>query len=187
MTDEATTTLAANTTYQITNSVKRVLDRSAAITVKKDAVSQASTLWTFNRLTGTVTFLADIGPGHTITVSGSYLPMSVSAQAKDYTYTLGAQTLDVTKFGDAFVNRIQGLKDVSGSLSGWKADTYFTAALIAGNPVVIQFWTDSSAAIDLTIWALLNTQQVQAAIDGAVEESIDFLGATDTDLRAISG
>jgi hypothetical protein len=186
-TDEACTTLVANTTYQITNTAKRIWDRSIAITVKKDAVSQASTLYTLNRLTGTVTFNSDIGGGHTITVSGSYLPTSQAAQAKSYDYSITAGLIPVAKFGDVYIPRLTGLYDIKGSLSGWKIDTYYSAALIAGVPVVLEFWSDSTLAYDVRSWALLNRQQVQAAIDGAISESVSFEGATDVDLRSISG
>lgn len=186
-TDEATTTLVANTTYFITNSIKRVWDRSVAIVVKKDTVVQSAALYTVNRLTGTITFLADIGGGHTITVSGSYLPLSVAAQAKEFRYDLSANNLDVSKFGDVYIPRVQGVKDVQGQLQDFKIDQYFANTLIAGLPVMLEFWLDSSTAYDLRIWALLNKAQIQSAVAGAVEETIGFAGQTDLDGRSISG
>lgn len=187
-TDEACTTVSANTVYQITNTAKRVWDRSVTVTVKKDTVAQAATLYTLNRLTGTVTFLADIGGGHTITVSGNYLPISQAAQAKTYSYTIAAGNLNVTKFGDTYTTAILGLKNVSGSLSTWGIDTYFRDALIAGSPVVIEFWTDTTSGVyDLRVWALLTNEQVKEAVAGAVDVSVSFVGSTDVDTREISG
>lgn len=186
-TGEAFTTVSANTVYQITNTAKRVWDRSTTITVKKDAVTQAATLYTLNRLTGTITFMADIGGGHTITADGNYLPITQVAQGKAYTYHIRASNLNVTKFGDTFVNRIQGCKDVSGSVNLWGIDTYYRDALIAGNPVVVEFWTDTTSVYDLRVWALLNKEQVQTAITSAVDVAVSFAGATDADAREISG
>lgn len=186
-TDEATTTLTANTVYQVTNTAKRVWDRSTTITVKKDAVAQASSLYTLNRLTGTVTFLADIGGGHTITVSGNYLPMSQVAQGKAYSYQIKASNLNVTKFGDTYMTRIQGMKDVAGSVNLWGIDTYYRDALIAGNPVVVEFWTDTTSTYDLRVWALLNHEDVKTALTDAVDVTVQFAGSTDVDLREISG
>lgn len=184
-TDEATTTITANTVYQITNAAKQVWDRTVAIVVKKDTVVQASTLYTVNRLTGTITFLADIGGGHTITVSGTYLPVSTAAQAKDYTHEMSAQNLDVSKFGDTYINRIQGLKDVAGTLSDWKVDNYFHDALLAGNPIVLEFWLDSGTSYDIRVWSLLSKAQIKTLLKGALEEAISFTGTTDVDSRAI--
>src|SRR6266496_4096205 len=89
-TDEACTTVTANTVFQITNAVKRVWDRAVAVVVKKDAVVQAAALYTLNRLAGTITFLADIGGGHAITVSGSYLPMAAVIEGKMYSWEISA-------------------------------------------------------------------------------------------------
>src|SRR3954452_186344 len=85
---EATTKVTANTVYQITNATKRGWDRAAAITVKKDGVAQAAALYTLNRLTDTVTFLADIGGAPVVTLDGTYLPLSNAAEAKSFSYKL---------------------------------------------------------------------------------------------------
>lgn len=186
-TGEACTTISANTVYQITNTVKQVWDRSAAITVLKDAVSQSSALYTLNRLTGTITFLADIGGGHTITVTGTYLPVSTAAQAKTYSYALSANNLDVTKFGDTLRTRIQGMKDIKGSANSWKVDTYFTDALNAAVPIVLEFWIDTNSTFDMRAWAMLDNATVQSVLTGAVDVPITFVGAADADGRTISG
>ncbi|MGH9424580.1 MAG: hypothetical protein ACRD3J_31695 [Thermoanaerobaculia bacterium] len=186
-TGEATTTLVANTTYQITNAVKRTWDMTVAITVKKDGVAQSAALYTLNRLTGTVTFLADIGVGHTITVDGSYLPLSLAAEAKQFSYTLSAQLLEDNQFGDTDITRVLGPQDCAGSLSRWQGvDTYFTDALLAGNPVVIEFSSNSAVGFDRRMWALLNQDGITAAIAGLIEESVAFMGTPDADGRILS-
>lgn len=190
---EAMTTLTANTVYQITNTTKRVWDRVAAITVKKDAVAQAATLYTLNRLTGTVTFLADIGGGHVITTDGSYLPLSSAAEAKSFRYELARDLLDSTSYDSAtadqgFKRKNAAMSDASGSLGQWASvDRYFETALIQGDPIVIEFWIDRATAFDLRVWATLNKQQIQSACDGLVSQSVDWAGDPDTDGRVISG
>ena len=60
MTDEATTT-SDNISYQITDSAKRIVDLNTAITVK-DGGTATTEKYTFNYITGTVTFTsADAG------------------------------------------------------------------------------------------------------------------------------
>lgn len=186
-TDEACSTVTANTVYQITNAAKRVWDRTAAITVKKDAVTQSAALYTLNRLTGKITFLADIGGGHTITVSGSYLPMSTAAEGKAYNYDLMRAILDDTEFGDSDVTKVPGLKDASGSIGRWwSVNTYFRDALLSENAVVLEFYTDASAAFDMRMWALIDKAGIAAAAAGLIDESVNFVGATDADGRVTS-
>lgn len=187
-TAEATTKVTANTVYQITDTAKRVWDRSATITVYKDAVAQAATLYTLNRLTGTVTFLADIGAAPAITVTGTYLPLSVAAEAKSYTYGIQKAALDDTAFGDTYETKLHGLKSASGRVGRWHTtDTYFSDALVAGAPVVIEFWSNSAGTFDVKMWAMLDSDSMSVALRGVNEEDVSFVGAADTDGRVVSG
>jgi hypothetical protein len=192
-TGEATTRITANTVYQITNAAKRIWDRSATITVKKDAVTQAANLYTLNRLTGTVTFLADIGGAAVVTVDGSYLPTSNAAEAKSFAYELMKDLLDSTSYDSATADNYHkrkdaGLENASGSLGQWSSvDRYFETALIAGDPVVVELWADRATAFDIRFWALLNKQQIQSAVDGLVGQTVEWEGTPDVDGRVISG
>lgn len=186
-TGEATTKLVANTVYQVTNAVKQTWDRAVAITVKKDGVAQAAALYTLNRLTGTVTFLADIGGAPVVTVDGSYLPLSLAAEAKQFNYDLIAQQLEDNQFGDTDVTRVQGLQDVQGTIGRWySVDTYFGDALVAGVPVVIEFSSNSAGAFDRRLWADINKDGMMAAIAGLIDESVSFVGSPDADGRILS-
>lgn len=188
-TDEATTEVTADTVFQITDTAKRVWDRTATITVKVDTVTQASSLYTLNRLTGTVTFLSAIGAAAVVTVSGSYLPLSTAAEAKSYRYSVNGVVASKAAFGASWDTNLAGIKNVAGSLSEWHdpADTYFTDALVAGSPVVIEFWSNSAGAFDAKCWALLDSTGISAVLTGNVEESVSFVGTTDADGRTISG
>src|SRR5581483_2923972 len=110
--------------------------------------------------TGTVTFAAANAGRAAVTLSGKYLPVSVAAGAKSYTWTLEGANLDTTDFDGAnssggLMTRIQAQKDASGTLGrNWTVDTYFRDALLAGTPVVIEFYSDRSLSPDLTVWAL---------------------------------
>ena len=58
-------------------------------------------------------------------------------------------------------------------------DTTLRDLLLAGDPVVVQLFIDRSGAADLTFWALLVKDSVQAAFDALQEGSIDFRGTAD--------
>src|SRR4051812_21765948 len=78
---EATTDSGDHQTYQITNAAKRVWDRATTLVVKVAAVVTVES-YTFNRLTGKVTF-ATVNAGRgAVTLDGAYLPLSVAIGAK---------------------------------------------------------------------------------------------------------
>lgn len=186
------TTASGNITYQITSATKRVWDRTAAITVKNSGVTvdPAVTPYTINRLTGTVTFLTSVV--RVITIDGSYLPVSVAAGAKSYTWQLTATSVDDSDFDTAdtesgFTTRVQMMREVSGSIGGnWNVDQYFATALLAGDPIVLEFYSSRDASPDLICWALLAKAGMQSALDKIAEVSVDFVGASDDDGRVVS-
>jgi hypothetical protein len=176
--------------FQITNAAKRVLDRTATLTARytTDNVTFTATTPSFvNRLTGQFTFLG-LPAGASVQVTGSYLPMSVVAEAKEYGYTMTAKNQDSSRLGDTYVKRDQTLKDVTGSIGQWTStDRYFENALTAETVVVLDLYADSSAAVpDLRCWALVSKTEMKAAMDGLVETSVSFEGTPDLDGRMIS-
>jgi hypothetical protein len=194
--DEATTKLVANTVYQITNAVKRIWDPTVAIVVKKDAVIQSATLYTLNRLTGKITFLADIGGAPVVTVSGSYLPVAVAAGARAYSYEILASVVDDTDFDSAntnsgFPTKLQSILDFHGTIGQkWRTEgQYFRDALLLitpNNPVVIQLFADRNQPAELQAWGLLDKVGVQAVVTGGVDVDVDFQGTPDADGRVVS-
>jgi len=193
--DEPTTKVTANTVYQITNTAKRVLDRTATITVEVDAdgagaggfvVADPST-YTLNRLTGTVTFSADQGVDAVVRMDGSYLPLTTVAEARSYSYALAGENATDNEFGDSYVTRLQVMKDASGSLSRWyDTSTYWQDAFTGGTVFVLEFYSDSTAAYDLKMWAILDTNALSAAFNGLVEQEVAFSGTVDSDNRMVT-
>lgn len=178
-TDEPTTANPSRTEYQVTNSLKHVWDRTAAITVKR---STDGTNWntvnsneyTLKRLCGKVIFLSAQAINTQIKVSGKYLTMSTAAYAHEFSYSRACEPLAVTTFGDTHINRIPGLKSASGSLKQFDVtDTYFIDALLIGNPVVIEFRAQASGN-PLRLWAYLDSSELSAAINNPQEESVSF-------------
>ncbi|MGF9711714.1 hypothetical protein [Paenibacillus naphthalenovorans] len=176
MTDEATTVLSGtdittDTQYQITAVTKRIIDMNSSITVKVDG-TVVTTGFKVDMLRGTVIF--DTSAVRTVTVTGKYVPTSTAAECYEWSINLNGELIDVTKFQDEWATKIQGLKSAEGSLSRWyNVDRYFSNALISGSPVIVEMYTQDTLNPD-RIWALINSDEMSAAVDGASEEAVSF-------------
>lgn len=192
--DEATTADPELTRFRVTDAAKGVFAPAAPVTVTRSAngtdpfAPVPAGEFRLDRLSGAVVFAAPQAPGTEVRVSGQHLALSEAAEAKEYSYTLTGNNADVSSFSeDGYTRRQQAQKDVSGSLSLWTtADRYFENALTAGEPVVLEFYSDRGAGPDLRAWALLNQDEMQAAVDGLLETSVEWEGSADADGRAVS-
>lgn len=184
---EAVTALTANKVYQITNTAKRVWDRSAAITVKNGGtpVNIATDPYTINRLTGTVTFTNTTA--RTITIDGSYLPMSTLALAKEFSLECMAENPSVNTFDDgADMIRQQLRRDWSATLKRlFSSNTYLYDAYSDAVPVVLALSLDGSTDV-WRGWGLIAPRSVDAAVASWIEEGASFVGSADVDGRADS-
>lgn len=185
--DEPCTANSA-TVYQITNTAKRVLDPSVAVTVKANTVVQAASAYTLDPLFGTITFGS--APTAPVTISCSYLPMLAVAEAKEVSVSASADMSDSSVFNTAgFKSHLATLKDFSGSLGVLSRDAYdmgggvtFLSALNGGLPVLIEI-RPSGAGNYFRGWAILEKSEAKAGVAGLVEGTINFQGAA----RAIAG
>jgi len=176
--------LIINTTRA--NAVRLVLTRPDADSITVDSVTDQAdgdtietyktelvTAYTLNRLNGKVTYATAVS--RVIKISGDYLPMTVAAYANQMSKSEVADMLDVTAFGNTHKKRFAGLKSASGSLTQFHtSDTTFAAALTAGVPVVIEDRT-AAAAEPNRYWALLESAEVAAAVEGVITESVSWV------------
>lgn len=170
MADEATTA-TGNLVYQITNAVKRVLDRDTPPTVEDGAVPTVEP-YTVNYLSGKITFAT--ATARTITITGKYLPMSVAAYANAYNRAEECNIFEGTPFATAYKTRVPGLKSMSGALTNLNVlDTVFNAALIAGIPIVIEDATISTEEPN-RVWAMLEQSEIAAAVDGLQQQTVTW-------------
>jgi len=124
MTAEPMSVVTANTVFQITDTTKRILDRSASFTFYEDdgaggrIAIPSSEIKSIDYLFGKVTFTVAQTPP--ITVTGSYLPATAIAGAHSYELNQTADILDNTEFnGGGFRSKQPGLIDVSVSVTRW--------------------------------------------------------------------
>lgn len=172
-TGEATTT-DDNQNYQITSATKRVWDRATTPTVLDDGIATTES-YTVNKLTGTITFATVDALRGVVTVTGKYLPMTTATYAHEFSYNRGVDLMEVNKFGDTHKACLAGTKFASGTLSQWDVTSeYFADALTAGNPVVIEFLYEIGAD-PIRVWALLESNEMQAAIGNPQDNIVSFI------------
>lgn len=175
-------------TYTIDDATKKYWDRDTAVQVFDDgvAVDPQTDPYRIIRLTGQVVFDSVNALRGPITVTGKYLPTSVAAGARAYSFELTQSILDDTTFDDLgsddFARKIPGLKNVSGSISRrFRVESGMAAALIAGDPIILELYTDRAEAPDLVCWALLSKEGIQSAVDGTTDADVDWEGIPDAD------
>lgn len=135
--------------------------------------TEAATLYTLNRLNGSVTYGS--ATSRVIKISGDYLPMTTAAYASQMTRNDACELLDKTVFGDDHRKRTAGLKAASGALTNfYSADETYTAALEAGEPIVLEDRPISTDEPNRT-WALLESSEVAAAVDGLQTQVVSWV------------
>jgi len=190
-TDEAVDVLTTNKKYQITSAAKRIWSPTATVTVKAAGVGvdPVADPYVINRLTGVITFTNTTARG-TVTVSGTYLPMSTIAKSKSITYDRMNEVLDDTTFDSlGHEENIPGIHSISASLGrNWETtySTVFKNALLNGTLLVIQVFHDKDAASDIAFWARPTKQAISIATRNIIGEDLTFRGASDADLRTVS-
>ena len=186
-TNEATTAVVALTIYQITNTAKRLLDPTVAVTVQK---STNGTDWTtittgfhIAYAGGVIRFPAAQASNTTIRVSGSYLAASALGQSKEWSISGARDTTDSTIFtaqangGSAtkWKKCIASLGDVSISVSRWFLDAYFLPTI--SDPATfyhLKLYTDYANTKHIDALVRLSGDSIKNAINATVEQSLTF-------------
>jgi hypothetical protein len=190
-TDEAVNVLTTNKKYQIANTSKRIWSPTATITVKAAgvAVDPVADPYAINRLTGIVTF-TNVSARGTVTISGTYLPMSTVAKSKSVTFDHGNEVLDDTTFdSNGYEENIPGIHSIGVSLGrNWEA-TYaavFKTAILSGTLLVLEVYHDRNGSPNLIAWLRPTKQAISIATRSIIGEDLTFVGSADADLRVVS-
>ena len=177
-----------DTSWQISTEAKEVIDPSVVPELER---SDGGGGWidtayeSVNYLSGVFTFSgAGYADTNTIRVkttapTANYLTMSTAAYAHEYTYERGVDLHEVTAFLATHKKRIAGEKFGAGTLSQWDIlSTYYEDVLSAGDPVVLEF-RGSASSDPRRLWALLESVEMQAAIDAPQDEVVSFVSTDD--------
>jgi hypothetical protein len=208
-TGDATTVVAANTVYQITNTAKRIIDPSVAIVVEVDAdgagagayVTASASTYTVDYLFGKITFASDQGASALVRVSGAYLTPVDVAEAKEFDLSVSRDVQDASYFvSDGFKRKLVTLKDCSGSVSSLvplqrdmdpgAGSTVLSTLFSSGTPFIIEIRLGGAGQY-FRAWALIESTDHKSQVGSMLESSFKWnsapvLGTGRTD-RAVFG
>ena len=188
MVAEATTDVGgAHTTYQITDTAKRVLDPATAVVVDKDGVPAAAADYTLDYFTGTVTFAVALGAGVVVTFDASYLPLLEVATARDVSLSLARERLDKTAYQTSQYRQFTlGVGTCEGSLEllefgevdhdGGAGTVQFTTLIDGTTPVLLEI-APATTGNRLRCWALLTTAGHKSPHDDLTSLALSFVAA----------
>lgn len=161
-------------------------DPTASITVKSTSATLTSTQYTAYRLNGTI--ILNTSSTGSYTISTTYLPTSTVGNAHAFSYTVAASNLDVTTFDSVYRSRIQSVLDVSGSLDEfWSTgNARLNLAASSSQPVALSFYEQSTSSFGTRCWAYLSGDDISAAVDAVVDQSVGFEGTDDADKRVVT-
>ena len=112
--------------------------------------------------------------------------------AKDFSLSIKPKTTETTPFNQNYQALARGVSDVNGTIGTFYDPTeiaslsltpYWTTEMLADAVVAIKFHTP---IYDLLAWAEIDSQELKDAIDGMLEETIGWSGASDADGHVIS-
>jgi len=186
MTAEATT-LVTGKTYRITNAAKRMLDPTVAVVVNDSGtpVDEADIL-SIDYLHGIVVFVPGYPIGGAITIDANYLPLSQIADVYTTSISTAVTMLENTVYEDTSVSRLAGLKDISGSFSVYDEGATALSSLAANGTVLYLtlLHTGSASTEHLRARVLLESEDVSVAVDGLIESTYNFTGAS---IKSVEG
>ena len=163
-------------TYQITAADRRIVDPATAITVKVGGAAQAPSTYSFDYLTGTVTFSG--APGAAVTIDGKFLPNRLITQAYEMDVSLSRNLNDTTVFLADHMQRTPTLGDISGSFSCYDSglttytDVDLAQILVDGSAKVVEMdWNGTNV---LKFFANFESVEPGMAVDGVQTMSTSF-------------
>lgn len=170
MTTEATST-SDNTTYQITDSSKRLIDLNTDLIVYDSAVVTTER-YTVDELSGSITF-EDSDAGRVITITGAYLTPATVATADSFSLSITADALENTPFNTRFKTYQQGL--ISGNINLGRfhvADSLFINDILDNEYKLIKVNVNDSYSI--YAYGLLTSDDTDADVADLIKESMTY-------------
>jgi hypothetical protein len=177
MTTESMTLVSGNT-FKIDDAAKEVWDPDVAMSFFENGIAASTPIIGVDALNGTVTFGS--APTTPITVTGSYLPRTVIAQAYAYTANMNRDLIEKTVFGDTVKKKIPGLLDASGDLRIRDLqDTVVSGGdtlkdiFNSGAEYVISFLASASSN-PWRVRAVCESTVLDASIDGQFDNTVSW-------------
>lgn len=184
VTAEACTSLSA-TVYRVTSTARRFWDPLVAPVVKDGGVAVNASFYTFDNLTGKVTFVGYTVLG-AITVDVNYIPLTTVAEVQSAEVMAAQALADITPFDYASGVRtykatlLDGSMTLGGTLMPWTdlasdvvggVSTYFSEGTQRGWR--LQFY-DGSNYFVASIWGTVKDFKVSTAVDAISKMSLSL-------------
>jgi hypothetical protein len=131
----------------------------------------SSSTYTVQYCGGLITFTT-IDATRTVRATGKYLAISKVGLAHSWEASPSADIIDVSVFGDTWHEKIVTLKDASAKASRYYVDGAFLSLL--GARFVLVLYINFSVGSRLEGFAILKTPAAKVAVDGVVEEELEF-------------
>lgn len=180
MTDEAMG-LVSGLTYQVTDTARRIIDRSATVVIEDNSVAVAAAdIESVDYLFGKVTFVAGYSVTGPITMTADYMTTAVVGCTQSYTLTMTADMIDETCFSDAQANNGRkifrsGLKTVALELTGVYYPTGdYKTQLINRNEFIIEIDPTGTGNSLARGFFKLATEGHGGAVGALEEETLNF-------------
>jgi hypothetical protein len=163
---------ASNTHYYIGSGSyygSRFADLSKAYTVKKDG--SANTGYSRIVAAGTHVFFDSAQTGNW-SIDDYSFPITTIAEGREWEITIEQDTADTTVFGATWKRATPTLKSGSGAISRWWSDDTLGELLRTGATMGVSLQIATNKTINAFV--MLTEDSVKAAVDGMVEESLNF-------------
>lgn len=179
-TDEATGTVD-DVVYSVGDRVKRYWDPATQVVVKVDGDVVAVSEYRVQHAGGRIHFRSEqSGP---VTVSGAYITVTTAVEVREYTFTINSEVIDRTWLNpdlDGFRERMAGIVDATGTLSGfYNVNNLLTDKILAQKPTVIEMQPSADMDEMFAVYAFLESDELQAAVEGAVETNVGWQSTGD--------
>jgi hypothetical protein len=183
--------VSGDISYQITNAAKRIIDWNSTLTVQRSLDGGATfatvTNYSVDYLFGKITFTIANPAGTLVRASYNYLPLYTFAEGRDVSFDVTSAELDTTVFGDVSTHRINGLFDLSGSVTGFNllnveldapgtSEKTLAELLNDRDFVVLTYKPDSGGSFQVRAVVMFSNESLSQAVDGLVESTVSFMG-----------
>jgi hypothetical protein len=164
--------------YTIDDRDKRYWSVDTPIEVERNTVVVPVSEYRVQHAGGRIHFHEAQDPGDVITVSGAYVTVTTAVEVRDYSLSLNSEIVDVTWLNpdlEGFRERLANIIDATGTLSGfYNVNNLLTDKILQQRPTVIEMQADADEDEIFAVYAFLESEELSAAIEGAVETSVGW-------------
>lgn len=171
MTGEAVTSLGSGV-YQITDSAKRAINPTAALTVLDGVATVPAQNYEVVWGTGKIRLTNGYTLVGTMTVTGEYLSLSQAAQGYEWTLDVQTDLEETQTFGDSWKERTAINRSATISFQRFYEDEYFHTNI--GNRYVLALYIDQPSGTYYTCAAHVTSQGITVGENETVKENVQF-------------